>query len=85
MRKTALPVASFVATAGLVDAAFSGDWSRIGVLSTDAEDALKALCAVVAAERALLAFLLSKQGAPPLKIAKAVGCGTPSVWRDLRS
>ena len=41
--------------AAAVDAAFSGDWSRVGAISKDAEDALKPLVGVLAAVHAAAA------------------------------
>ncbi|KAG1676386.1 hypothetical protein FOA52_001181 [Chlamydomonas sp. UWO 241] len=58
-----------VGTLGLVDAAFSGDWSRIGVISTDTEDVLKLLVYFVAAAHSCTAvaaaFAAQKQGSNP--------------------
>mmetsp|Transcript_44410 Transcript_44410/g.113456 ORF Transcript_44410/g.113456 Transcript_44410/m.113456 type:complete len:203 (+) Transcript_44410:131-739(+) len=40
--------AVFVFLLGLVDAAYSGDWSRIGAISVETEDQLKQCCVYVA-------------------------------------
>jgi len=32
---------------GLIDAAFSGDWSRIGAISADREEQLKQICVFI--------------------------------------
>ncbi|KAI7734359.1 hypothetical protein M8C21_011032, partial [Ambrosia artemisiifolia] len=49
--KTPLKIASQAVVAvlglGFIDAGYSGDWSRIGVISTETEDLLKAAAFVV--------------------------------------
>ena len=80
-----VPALCFVATAGLVDAAFSGDWSRIGAISTNTEDQLKLLCGGLVLERLALVAWLSKAEAQPLVLAKAFFGGTLSVLNELKT
>jgi len=45
-----------------VDAAFSGDWSRIGAITPEAEETLKVLCQVaVPAELAYLVWVANRE------------------------
>jgi len=45
-----------------VDAAFSGDWSRIGAITLEAEETLKGLCQVaVPAELAYLVWVANRE------------------------
>ena len=80
-------------TAGLVDAAYSGDWSRIGVLSPETEDALKLVLVPVLVERLILCwFILSRTNAQgqddvvanPWLVARALLGGSLSVLSVLR-
>eukprot|EP00803_Ostreobium_quekettii_P010241 evm.model.scf_704.3 EVM.evm.TU.scf_704.3 scf_704:38309-45637(-) len=61
---------AFVGLLGLTDAAYSGDWSRIGVLSKGLEHELQALVLVIAAAHtamASVAYLILKfRGENPL-------------------
>ena len=62
LRRGALPALSLLLTAGLVDAAFSGDWSRIGAITPEAEETLKGLCQVaVPAELAYLVWVANRE------------------------
>ena len=81
-------------TAGLVDAAYSGDWSRIGVLSPETEDALKLVLVPVLVERLILCwFILSRTNAQgqddvvanPWLVARALLGGSLSVLSVLRN
>ncbi|QDZ21079.1 cwf18 pre-mRNA splicing factor [Chloropicon primus] len=80
-----VPSLCFVATAGLVDAAFSGDWSRIGAISTGTEDQLKLLCGALLLERLALVAWLGKAETQPLVLAKAFFGGTLSVLNELKT
>lgn len=55
--------------AGVVDAGFSGDWSRIGVLTTTQEGEIRTFCAFVAAAHGTLAVaaydVAKKRGRDP--------------------
>mmetsp|Transcript_11238 Transcript_11238/g.31316 ORF Transcript_11238/g.31316 Transcript_11238/m.31316 type:complete len:129 (+) Transcript_11238:341-727(+) len=83
--KVVVPSLCFVATAGLVDAAFSGDWSRIGAISTGTEDQLKLLCGALLLERLALVAWLGKAETQPLVLAKAFFGGTLSVLNELKT
>ena len=79
-----LPVAlSATATAGLFDAAFSGDWSRIGAITVETESLLRNFCAFVALERVALVILLLSKGKTPATLSKALFGGTISVLADV--
>ncbi|KAF5840913.1 hypothetical protein DUNSADRAFT_15113 [Dunaliella salina] len=63
---SALCGAVVVAELGLVDAAYSGDWSRIGILSTEQElqlqQAVLIIAAIHGAEAAIAAYLAKGKG-----------------------
>ena len=76
-----------LATAMLVDAAWSGDWSRIGAISVDLEGKLKLVTGLVAAERLALVWFLSSQEteeAGPWTLVKALLGGTLCVLPTLK-
>jgi len=83
-----------LATAMLVDAAWSGDWSRIGAISVATEGKLKLLSGAVAAERLALVWFLSSENAAagdpktekvgPWTLAKALLGGTLCVLSALK-
>ena len=86
---TTLFLGSTLATAALFDAAYSGDWSRIGAITSSTEDILKAVCKVVTAERMLLAVLIytkrEELDQVPWTLVKAVLGGTSSVYSKIFS
>ncbi|KAL4565583.1 hypothetical protein LXL04_029685 [Taraxacum kok-saghyz] len=47
---------------GFIDAGYSGDWSRIGVISKETEDLLKTAAFLVIPLCAFLIFSISKKG-----------------------
>ncbi len=57
---TYIPVVLVVAILAYLDAAFSGDWSRIGVLSSSQEQFLRDFCVVGVAIHALLGVAAAK-------------------------
>eukprot|EP00191_Tetraselmis_sp_GSL018_P009671 CAMPEP_0177608422 /NCGR_PEP_ID=MMETSP0419_2-20121207/18464_1 /TAXON_ID=582737 /ORGANISM="Tetraselmis sp., Strain GSL018" /LENGTH=156 /DNA_ID=CAMNT_0019103113 /DNA_START=132 /DNA_END=600 /DNA_ORIENTATION=- len=70
----------FVALLGLTDAAYSGDWSRIGAISAEREEELKKVCVCIAAFHACCAPLAAAAAARkglnwPLLAAKAAAVG----------
>jgi hypothetical protein len=87
---TALFLGSTLATAALFDAAYSGDWSRIGAITPATEEALKSVAKVVLCERVALAVLIftkreeiQKEEKVPWTLAKAILGGTPTVYRKI--
>ncbi|KAL2232446.1 UNVERIFIED_CONTAM: hypothetical protein Sindi_1424600 [Sesamum indicum] len=59
--KLLIQSATGVFALGFVDAGYSGDWSRIGVISRGAEDLIKAAAFVVVPLCLFLIFSLSKE------------------------
>lgn len=57
---TYIPVVLVIAILAYLDAAFSGDWSRIGVLSSSQEQFLRDFCVVGVAIHALLGVAAAK-------------------------
>lgn len=84
-KQFAIQAASCLATAALVDAAWSGDWSRIGAITKETEEALQVATKVVAVERVMLsAFLVSKKDeVEPWTLIQAILGGTLSVLPKL--
>ena len=85
-----MQVGAIIATAGLFDAAYSGDWSRIGAISVDTEDLLKQVCKLVVAERAFLTLYVylkrdeQEKDELPWTLAKAILAGTVGVYKTLK-
>lgn len=50
----------FVSILGLIDAAYSGDWSRIGVLSKETEATLQSIVLIVGGFHAIMAIVAAR-------------------------